>query len=171
MIFSQKDCEYISSFGNTDCYLDGLERGKVHYNNQTLSLKREVKGRYIDICSKDLIHFLTLKLNCIGIKSISLGELKLTLYRRGDYFAPHRDYIHYDQGTVVKTAVIQLSSPLEYEGGDLLVKGIPQSKKLGSVIMFNSRDLHEVTKVRSGVRKSLVVFLLAKDLFLPKSIL
>ncbi len=58
--------------------------------------------------------------------------------------------------------VVQLSDPVEYEGGTLQVmKGSnPQDlpKDRGSVILFPSYILHRVTPVISGTRKSLVLW-------------
>lgn len=58
---------------------------------------------------------------------------------------------------------VQLSSPDEYEGGELqlLYKKEPETMKkdLGSAIMFPSYMLHRVTPVTKGVRRSLVVWI------------
>lgn len=55
---------------------------------------------------------------------------------------------------------LQLSDPDEYEGGDLqfvdagTLMTAPREK--GSLVIFDSRVMHRVTKVKSGTRKSLV---------------
>ncbi len=55
---------------------------------------------------------------------------------------------------------VQLSDENDYEGGDLLLYNGSTSDKLsrgkGSVIVFDSRIYHEITKVTKGVRYSLV---------------
>jgi PKHD-type hydroxylase len=59
--------------------------------------------------------------------------------------------------------VLQLSSPDEYEGGslELLMGAKPEEtkKQMGVVYAFPSYTLHHVTRVTSGIRRSLVVWL------------
>jgi PKHD-type hydroxylase len=57
--------------------------------------------------------------------------------------------------------VVQLSDPYDYEGGNLEMMDsnnqkfvVPRNK--GTIILFDSRTPHRVTKVRSGLRKSIV---------------
>jgi PKHD-type hydroxylase len=56
--------------------------------------------------------------------------------------------------------IIQLSSPDEYEGGDLEIHigstPLKVPKQKGSIIVFPSFLLHRVTPVTKGIRKSLV---------------
>lgn len=59
--------------------------------------------------------------------------------------------------------VLQLSSPEDYEGGELeiLTSANPEvvTKKRGMIALFPSFRLHRVTPVTSGVRKTLVVWI------------
>jgi PKHD-type hydroxylase len=63
------------------------------------------------------------------------------------------------------SAVIQLSDPDEYEGGDLsfnfgtLEANKVASKKKGTLIIFPSYVLHKVSPVTSGTRRSLVLWI------------
>jgi PKHD-type hydroxylase len=58
--------------------------------------------------------------------------------------------------------VLQLSDPSEYEGGELQIMTsktpVSVDKKKGLVVAFPSYQLHRVTPVTSGVRKTLVVW-------------
>lgn len=58
--------------------------------------------------------------------------------------------------------VVQLSSPEEYEGGELKLyhshEGTPIKKEKGLVVSFPSYTLHEVTPVTKGERYSLVAW-------------
>ena len=58
--------------------------------------------------------------------------------------------------------VLQLSDPSEYEGGDLeiLSSSTPTqvNRELGLLAAFPSYQLHRVTEVTKGIRKSLVVW-------------
>ena len=51
-------------------------------------------------------------------------------------------------------------SPDEYEGGDLIVdKRLTNFRKPGSVILFKSNLMHEVTPVTKGERITLTYFI------------
>ena len=77
----------------------------------------------------------------------------------------HYDW-HVDVGENVSSyrkvsCTIQLSSPEEYEGGDLQVntgkiETLPKDK--GAICLFPSYILHRVTPVTRGIRKSLVLW-------------
>jgi PKHD-type hydroxylase len=58
---------------------------------------------------------------------------------------------------------VQLSDPVDYEGGDLEIwaggkEPIKAPKEKGAVVMFPSYLMHRVTPVTKGVRKSLVLW-------------
>ena len=59
--------------------------------------------------------------------------------------------------------VLQLSDPLDYDGGDLEIFAGPEptkiEKKKGLVVAFPSFMLHRVTPVTRGTRRTLVVWL------------
>lgn len=62
--------------------------------------------------------------------------------------------------------VLQLSDPLSYEGGDLILhnlfkKVVPKEK--GLLFAFPSYSLHKVTPVTAGVRKTLVAWFCGPD--------
>ena len=171
VIFSQADWEYVKSLWSESNSKNGEGYGNTAYNGNILKIKRDVQGHYIDFTDTSLLSFVLKRTSQINIPSITLGEVKLTKYTRGDYFSPHKDYTVYDAGVVRKTLVIQLSSPHEYDGGTLIVEGIPQSRELGSAILFNSNQIHEVTEITQGTRFSLVAFLLDKDILMPKSVI
>jgi PKHD-type hydroxylase len=61
------------------------------------------------------------------------------------------------------SAVIQLSDPSEYDGGNLEIMTSSQPERMikakGFLCMFPSYALHRVTPVTAGIRKSLVVWL------------
>jgi PKHD-type hydroxylase len=58
---------------------------------------------------------------------------------------------------------IQLTDPSEYEGGDLYLydedKGMLMNKSQGTLILFPSFVLHEVTPITKGERNSLVAWI------------
>lgn len=63
---------------------------------------------------------------------------------------------------------IQLSDPLEYEGGDLQFyisrNPLTAPKQQGTMILFPSYFLHRVTPVTKGMRKSLVLWIAGEPL-------
>ena len=83
------------------------------------------------------------------------------------YTAPHQHYEwHIDKGfgnTVRKLSLsIQLSSPSDYEGGDLQLmfgkKPTTLPKERGFITIFPSYAVHRVTPVKKGTRYSLVAW-------------
>ena len=74
---------------------------------------------------------------------------------------------HIDLGKKVAhrkiSVILQLSDPLEYEGGDFLVwfgkDPVILPKEKGTVICFPSYILHEVKPVTKGIRESLVCWI------------
>jgi PKHD-type hydroxylase len=83
----------------------------------------------------------------------------------------HYDW-HVDLGPGISnrklSCVLQLSSPEEYEGGQLQMNPggniIESPKGLGTMIFFPSFLLHRVTPLTSGVRKSLVTWFCGANL-------
>ena len=73
-----------------------------------------------------------------------------------------QDYLNENVEMVRKLSfVLQLSDPDSYEGGNLQLldeagKSYFAPRKRGTVVLFDSRTMHRVTKVRSGLRKSIV---------------
>lgn len=72
---------------------------------------------------------------------------------------------HVDRGFGVNrklSAVLQLSHPSDYEGGELHIQTNPQHgvtpKARGTLIVFPSFTLHRVTPVTKGTRQSLVTW-------------
>ena len=92
-------------------------------------------------------------------------EIQYGVYKPGQYYKWHKDmdiYFSEDAKRLRKLSVtLQLSSEDEYEGGEMQLQSDDGSlytcpKKQGTIIVFDSRALHRVRPVKSGVRKSLV---------------
>lgn len=159
MLLSSKDCKYILSFWDEENSIAStkyLEQKVDDYN--TITFRTKVSGRYMDIVNADLTLFLLNKLKPLNI--ISLPEaVKIARYVEGDYFEPHHDFNYYGTGALYKTLVLQLSDPNTYVGGELLVKGVPQTREQGDYSLFLSKEIHEVKLITKGVRYSLTYFL------------
>ena len=86
--------------------------------------------------------------------------LQFTHYKgKGNYYGKHIDSIY--NGPIRKLSVsIQLSDPKKYKGGDLILhnskEGNVMRKDQGTLFIFPSYTLHEVTPVTKGERNSLV---------------
>lgn len=92
----------------------------------------------------------------IKIDFIEYYEVKK--YTVGDFFESHRDnYFTLDSKIDRKiNLILQLSEKNDYEGGDLLIGSHTVSRNKGTVILFPATYMHEVTKVTSGTRYSLI---------------
>jgi hypothetical protein len=97
------------------------------------------------------------------IDGIENDVIQYCKYDVGDYYSWHTDYsISSTSNSTRKISfIIQITNPLEYEGGE--VQFIDENDRLyhackdvGSVILFDSRTKHRVKKIRRGVRKSIV---------------
>jgi PKHD-type hydroxylase len=85
-------------------------------------------------------------------------------YEVGSFYKEHRDMDHKIYGNRKLSISIQLTDGDRYDGGEFLLKNfyggeLEMPKELrnkGSIIVFPSILLHQVTKVRAGTRHSLV---------------
>jgi len=92
--------------------------------------------------------------------------LQYTVYEPGPDGEPAHYTWHMDRGGDITprklSLVIQLSTPDEYEGGDLELffaePGVKVPRGLGTAAAFASFVMHRVTPVTRGVRRSLVVW-------------
>lgn len=95
-------------------------------------------------------------------------QFQFTLYDEADsHYTWHVDTVQ-DSNLPVSiprklSMVMQLSDPIDYDGGELQLKTGPIDttiqKEKGLVVAFPSHTLHRVTPVKKGIRKSLVVWI------------
>lgn len=118
------------------------------------------------------------------LKNIDSESIQYTIYNQGDYYGWHtdgglttlykpqfignstdgtsEDFVNQNKELVRKLSFsLQLSSPEEYEGGELELvdeegKHYLAPKTQGCFILFDSRTRHRVLEVTKGTRKSLV---------------
>ena len=118
------------------------------------------------------------------IEGIDTNEIQYTEYQKGEYYDWHVDdsigrclfndkvlSSQNNQGENIAilageyirklSFTIQLSDPEDYEGGELEFKVKDDEpffapNKKGTIIVFDSRTYHRVREVKSGVRRSLV---------------
>ena len=110
-----------------------------------------------------------------NVWNIQISEVRCpqyTVYEKDSFYGYHIDTDKLsEQGTQRKLSMsIQLSHPWEYEGGELQF-AVPSGKlqhdkdisfenflPKGSIVVFPSTTLHQVTPIIRGTRKSLVVW-------------
>lgn len=140
-------------FNDNSNYISNSHRQSLQYNfNDNSSLKSIILP------------------NLSGLGVLDIGnEAILLKYSSGHYFKKHRDREDRN-GKRIKTLIIQLSEESDYSGADLIVNDKLASKQLGNVILFDSGNMHEVTKLTSGERLVLVVWLEKNDILLKKTL-
>ena len=121
---------------------------------------------YIRMANKD--NFL------YDISDIENNMIQYTQYNKGDFYKWHTDMdicdINEPDQLVRKLSfTVQLTNDDEYTGGDLEFADFDDStykfsvpKSRGTVIVFDSRTPHRVLPIKSGVRKSLVGWVVGK---------
>ena len=121
---------------------------------------------YIRMANKD--NFL------YDISDIENNMIQYTQYNKGDFYKWHTDMdicdINEPDQLVRKLSfTLQLTNEDEYTGGNLEFADFDDStyrflvpKSRGTVIVFDSRTPHRVTPVESGIRKSLVGWVVGK---------
>lgn len=110
--------------------------------------------------------------NEFGYDIYNLAPMQYTVYDEANngHYGWHSD----DQISIGKprytarklSMTVQLSDPSEYEGGDFEMERYslnPVYKNKGSVLIFPSTQVHRVTPVTKGVRKSLVAWFHGPD--------
>ena len=84
------------------------------------------------------------------------------IYNQGHHYDWHLDTGVGDMTRKI-SASLQLSSPTDYNGGEMLIKSnreaIISPKELGTLIVFPSFLLHKVKPIISGQRESLVIWI------------
>lgn len=87
--------------------------------------------------------------------------MRLMTYKKDQHFGSwHQDNGVKETSFRKLTAILQVSDPKDYEGGEFQISGSeelpPESKKQGNIIIFPCYLLHRVTKVTKGTRHSVV---------------
>lgn len=88
----------------------------------------------------------------------SLNETYILEYRKGDYFRPHMDINDFSASTRKLSLVLLLSEPGDYQGGELeFIPSVGEiSQNQGNLIIFPSYMVHQVRKLKKGIRFSMV---------------
>jgi PKHD-type hydroxylase len=93
------------------------------------------------------------------------NKIQYTQYGVGAYYKWHCDELDNSDSERLRklTIVVQLSGQDDYQGGNLEVIGLggvryiaPRAK--GSIVVFDSRAVHRVTKIKYGYRRTIVAW-------------
>lgn len=164
-LFSEKEVEQIRGLWNPQTAEEAEVNmaGKAHAREEL----RRSKIMWIKTGDNDWIYNklgdACQQLNTNRYKFDILGfqtELQLANYEGEGFFEWHMDFGAGDISNRKLSITVQLSSPDEYEGGELQFminqNIVTAPKEKGTAIIFPSFALHRVTKVTSGSRKSIV---------------
>lgn len=177
------DEELFNEFGNS-MEVSGLYKGEVNAktrnsSNAWIPSAHWLPGflwHYVTLSNRS--NFL------YDIDCIDMNSIQYTQYTEGQFYKWHTDYgllnmykpetedtggeqyisdkINTEYENVRKLSIVmQLSDPSDYEGGNLQLldengKSYFAPRTRGTVIIFDSRTPHRVLKVTSGVRRSIV---------------
>jgi predicted 2-oxoglutarate/Fe(II)-dependent dioxygenase YbiX len=167
--------------GDSRLHGDALNRDKRNSQNAWIPTTHWIGGflwHYIERANRE--NFL------YDIRNIDGESIQFTKYTEGQFYSWHNDAglaTHYKPVSVGNrgngqeiaqdfinencelirklSIVVQLSSPDDYEGGNLQILDEANNsyivpRKRGTVIVFDSRAQHRVLKVTKGTRRSLV---------------
>lgn len=158
-LFTEKECKEILELNSG---FKPLQDSEVE-----VAIPNKRKSYFGKVTNIEKLESLILpKVSKYGIKSLKNSQPMFIQYREGDYFEPHTDtpYSADKSDYRIYTLIIQLSEPSHYSGGTLLVENNTGSKELGSVIIFRSNKVHELTEVKSGERNIIVCMFPETDL-------
>jgi len=168
--FSKEECELLIDIGNTQKKVAGPTVNKPETNPNLR--KSEVSWLYPNNDNKwayerltSIITDLNNRFFKFDIFGVTEG-FQFTKYSApGGKYGKHVDCVY--NGQVRKLSfTLQLSDPSSYEGGDLSLhlndSPTLMSRVQGSVALFPSYVLHEVTPVTKGTRYSLVSWVTGK---------
>ena len=126
----------------------------THIDSESLQFTKYEKGEFYnwhtDACTRDYY-----KPKVRRISSRTKGDSEL-----------HQDYLNIQNEYVRKISFsLQLSNPYDYEGGNIQFVDDERTpfiapRQRGSLILFDSRIQHRVLKVKKGVRRSIVGWVL-----------
>jgi len=155
-VFSDELCDKIIRFGETNVQ-KGVDKYPhlftTSFHSCLLPLENEAHIALQDALAETIDFFK------IDIDFVEPYELKK--YTTADYFGSHIDNYYSIKENIDRkiTMVVQLSDETTYSGGDLSLLGKIANRKKGSITAFPSFFPHQVTKLDTGERWSLIAWL------------
>lgn len=106
------------------------------------------------------------KLNDLQLEISGMEPLQIFKYEVGDHYGWHTDWSPVNNKKRKLSITIQLSDPLDYEGGSVEILDGPEArvipKELGAATVFPSWAVHRVLPITSGTRWALVAWATGK---------
>jgi PKHD-type hydroxylase len=175
--FSAEDLKAVEQVGDGLPHQDAVVDGNSRRYDQNI---RTSKIAWIERNSMteniyDRMETIILSLNSqfFQYSLAKMAPLQHAIYNGSEqaHFDWHSDYCRetgHEENDFRKLSItVQLSDPSEYQGGELQARARSEidvaPKTRGTVIAFPSFVLHRVTPVTSGVRKSMVGWILGPD--------
>lgn len=165
---SSSECDIISE----KCIEYGFENAKIRMKNKTSGMDSDIRVSKLSYITTDNEEFYWLldriaqtvvkhnneyfKFDIEGIQE----DFQFTQYNAPDgHYSYHTDKLLHDKVRKL-TIVIQLTDPINYEGGELEIclgdTPFVVPKEQGTLVLFPSYNLHRVKPTTSGTRHSLV---------------
>ena len=170
-VFSPEDCAKIIADNTPDVWeeagmnkrVDDAEKYVDHQWRHTHNVFIEKTEENLWIFDKMLALVMSANQHKWNFEIDFFEAIQLAKYDEGMHYQWHSDLGPGVMGNRKLSVTVQLSSPEDYEGGDLLldiqsVEPFVAHRELGSVTVFPSFLKHQVTQVTKGTRYSLVVW-------------
>ena len=159
-LFTKKECGKIISI--SDNYLQSeVSCGDSSIRKSSNHWIYPEDGEWIYRRIVDILFYLNNKI--YNYKLDGIEPLQLTQYKTDDYYHNHVDIEPDNNSNSDQRKLsfsIQLSKEEDYEGGNLILHGSDlenvNQKSTGTIILFPSYRLHNVSEVTKGTRYSLV---------------
>ncbi len=170
-VFTEEELNQIVEIGDS---LPSNKAGVVNANLNDLDALRDIRETQVSWIglSKNTEFIFSKLANCINYMNGKYfqydlfgfaEQMQYTVYKKKNHYTWHVDSISNTPNPPRKlSAVMLLSSPEDYKGGDLELfyedKPKAMDRVRGRLFLFPSFVLHRVTPVTKGVRKSLVIW-------------
>ena len=159
---SSEECDFILNKCKTELTLKVAEVYVDNSNDRYDKTSRKSSIGWVSdlgFLNKRLTSKLRETFDINGMEVTGLGPFQFTQYKEGDEYNWHTDGDNVIFRDRFASIVVQLNDG--YNGGVLEIKNIkgelvPIENKIGTLYIFDSRLLHRVTPVETGVRYSLV---------------
>jgi PKHD-type hydroxylase len=161
-VFTKEECEKIIDIGNQNL-IEGSTIGNTNLRSSSIHwVFPENQNQWIFEKLNLIVQNINSQYFHFDLSGFAEG-LQFTKYTAPDgEYRKHTDRL-FNIITRKLSITVQLSDPEDYEGGEFLLYNeespVILPKKQGTVLVFPSFTLHEVKKVNSGTRYSLVAWI------------
>ena len=153
-------CEQIIAYGNSLDLKEGVAGGEINHDKRKSKIGWVPQVHWIKAITSMYGYLANDQAWCFDINN--QDGIQFTNYGIGEHYNAHIDTFALEDDMRKISLIIQLNKPEDYEGGEFLfwdgdesstVKGF---EKQGSILVFPSFLMHQVTPVTSGKRHSIV---------------